>query len=211
MCLFVNDVCRKTLCINVRRIRTAALLLHNQQNISLAHHFGVMPNAAYPMVLQEFAQMTKWRQLLESLLHETNVREIAHIRRNCEHVRRHHALSKELAIEKRQHGSTMQQLSGVKQNNLQLADELKVRLLILLPALCRGFFRAPRQGGWGGHTAQYVTALYDCCWRMHATSATLCQPNLAVQTARLVMHTVFRPVFFHAGSYHIINLSLLVK
>lgn len=120
----------------------------NQQNIPLDQHLGVKPNAACSMVLQGFAQMTEWRQLLESLLHETNLREIAHIRRNYEHVRRHRALSKELAIEKQQHGSIMQQLSGVKQNNLQLTDELKVGLLMLLPVLCRDCIGARGEEKW---------------------------------------------------------------
>ena len=90
--------------------------------------------------MQEYAQMTEWRQELESQLHTTNLREVAHLRRNYEHLRRHRALSKDLATEKQQHGNTRQELSAVKQKNLQLADELKVGLLISLPILCEDYF-----------------------------------------------------------------------
>ena len=43
-----------------------------------------------------------------------------------------------MAIEKEQHGDTEQQLSAVKQDNLQHVNELKVRLccLLLLQELC---------------------------------------------------------------------------
>ena len=94
-----------------------------------------MPNVACPLVPQEFAQVGEWRDHLESELQATNLREDEHIRRNYMHLRRHSALSKELAIEKQQHGDTIQQLSGLKQDNLQLVNELKVGLLILLPIL----------------------------------------------------------------------------
>ena len=146
------------------------------------HCFDCMSNVACRMALQELAQMSDWRQQLESELHDINLRETAHIRRNFAHMKRHHALSKELATENQQHGDTKQQLSAAKQDNLQLADELKVGLLVL-PVLCCDCFRAKVRGGGGsvGVTAQYVTALHDCCLRMHVGSATQCQPNLAVQ------------------------------
>ena len=102
------------------------------------------------MVLQALAQMTEWRQELQCELHVTNLREIAHLRRNYAHLRRHRALTKELVIEKQQHGNTMQQLSAVKQKNLQLADELEVGLLTSLPVLSRDYTLRPGRGRRGG-------------------------------------------------------------
>lgn len=97
---------------------------------ALEHNFGVIPTAACLMVLQE---VDEWRQQLESQLHAIILREIAL-------VRTHHALRKKMATEKQQHANTVHQLTGVKQSNLQVVDELKVKLLGLLPdflaALC---------------------------------------------------------------------------
>lgn len=94
---------------------------------------GVALNVDCPMVLQKMRQLSEWKQELESDLQATKDREIAHLRRNGAHVKRHRALSKELATEKLQHGDTRQQLSGVQQDNLRLGDELKVKLLIFVP------------------------------------------------------------------------------
>ena len=92
-----------------------------------------MPNATFPVVMQE-VQTSLWRQQLNSQLRESNLRDIAHLRR--EHVQMRSssrcAFSKELASEKQQHGNFEQQLSAVKQDDLHFVNELKVCYLIFL-------------------------------------------------------------------------------
>lgn len=95
-----------------------------------------MPNTACPMVLQKMRQLSEWKQELEADLQATKEREMAHLRRNGAHLKRHRAVSKELATEQLQHAGAKQQLSGVQQDNLRLGDELKVKLLIFVLEKC---------------------------------------------------------------------------
>ena len=76
--------------------------------------------------------MTERTHELESQLHAAILREIARVRRNNEQVRRHCALSEDLAAEKQQHGNTQQELCAVRQDNLHLVNDLKVRPCCLI-------------------------------------------------------------------------------
>ena len=53
----------ETSCIAVNKVKTAV----SSTTVSvIEHHCGAMPNMSCPMVLQEFAQMSQGRQLLQS-------------------------------------------------------------------------------------------------------------------------------------------------
>ena len=104
-----------------------------------------------PMVLQDGTRSILWRKQLETQLRTSRLREMAHIRRNYEHLRSHDAVRKELAAEKQQHGDTKQQLSAVKQDKLHIVNELKVRLCCLI-------------------LLQVSIACFESCLSMHAAS-----------------------------------------
>ena len=169
-----------------------------------------MSNVACQMALQELAQMSDWRQQLESELHDINLRETAHIRRNFAYLRRHRALSKELATENQQHGDTKQQLSAAKQDNLQLADELKVGLLVL-PVLCCDCVRAKVEGvgeHWRNSPVCYSFArllFENACWICNTMPAKLgCS-----ESARPIMCAIFRSVFLFNNTGDSFQLSLI--